>query len=155
MRRKHLAHLVALLVAIGTVTIAVPASATPGAGASATTLARGLAVDKVKTRGNQPYDVVVQQITIAPGGHTGWHTHPGNAIAVVTSGTLTIYHADDPSCTGHDFAAGQVYLDRGYGHVHIGRNETATPLQLVVTYLDVPIGGAVRIDTADPGNCPF
>src|SRR3712207_7727394 len=24
-----------------------------------------------------PCDTAVQQVTIAPGGHTGWHTHPG------------------------------------------------------------------------------
>jgi quercetin dioxygenase-like cupin family protein len=155
MKRKHLAHLVTLLVAVGMVMIAVPASATPGSGAVVTTLARGLAVDKVKTRGNQPYDVVVQHITIAPGGHTGWHTHPGNVIVVVKSGTLTIYEGDDRSCTGKDFAAGQVYLDRGYGHVHIGRNESTTAVELFVTFLDVPVGGAQRIDAAAPGNCPF
>jgi quercetin dioxygenase-like cupin family protein len=130
------------------------AVATPGSGASSTILARGLAVDKIKTRGNQPYDVVVQQITIAPGGHTGWHTHPGSAIAVIKAGTLTINDADDPSCTGRSYNAGDTYIDPGYGHVHIGRNEGTVPLEIVVTYVDVPAaGGAVRIDAPDPGNC--
>jgi len=147
--------LIALLIAVGTVFLAVPVLATPGSGISATTLARGLAVDKVKTRGNQPYDVVVQHITIAPGGTSGWHTHPGSAVAVVQQGTLTVYDSDDPSCTGRNYAAGQVFLDRGYGHVHLARNESMTTLEIVVTYLDVPIGGAARIDAADPGTCPF
>jgi uncharacterized RmlC-like cupin family protein len=153
--RTYLA-LVALLVAAVPALVAMPAAATPGSGASGTILARGVAVDKVKTRGNQPYDVVVQHITIAPGGHTGWHTHPGSAVAVVSSGTLTIYDGDDRSCTGREFAAGQVYLDPGYGHAHLGRNEsTTTPLDIVVTYLDVPLGASVRQDADDPGNCPF
>jgi quercetin dioxygenase-like cupin family protein len=145
--------LIALALGAGAVVAGV-AVATPGSGASATNLARGLAEDKVKTRGNQPYDVVVQQISIAPGGHTGWHTHPGSAIAIVTAGTLTIYDADDPSCTARTYDAGQTYIDPGYGHVHIGRNEGTVPLEIVVTYVDVPAGGGpVRIDASDPGTC--
>jgi uncharacterized RmlC-like cupin family protein len=150
--RKHL-----ILLAIAALPlIAVPALATPGSGASSTILARGLAVEKVKTHGNAPFDVVVQQLTIAPGGQTGWHTHPGNAVAVIKSGTLTVYDGDDRSCTGKAYTAGQVYRDPGYGHVHIGRNESSTtPLEIVVVYLDVPIAGGFRIDAEAPGNCGF
>lgn len=152
MNRKR----VALLVAASLALITVPADATPGSGVSSTIVARGEATDKVKTRGNQPYDVVVQHISIAPGGHTGWHTHPGVAVAVVTSGTLTIYDSDDRTCTGRDYGAGEVYLDPGYGHVHLGRNESeTTPLEITVTYLDVPTGAGIREDAADPGNCSF
>ena len=130
------------------------AVATPGSGASGTILARGLATEKVKTRGNEPYEAVVQQITIAPGGHTGWHTHPGNAIAIIKAGTLTIYDGDDPSCTPRTYSAGDVYVDPGYGHVHLGRNEGTEPLEILVTYVDVAAGnGPVRIDAEDPGNC--
>ncbi len=148
-------YLSILVVAAAALT-AIPAAATPGSGASSTIVARGAAVEKVKSHSNRPYDVVVQQITIAPGGHTGWHTHPGNAVAVIKSGTLTIYDGDDPSCEGRDYTAGQVYLDPGRGHVHFGRNlSVTTPLEIVVTYLDVPLGGGVREDAPSPGNCPF
>lgn len=147
--------LVTLALGAGAIVAGV-AVATPGSGASATILARGLAGEKVKTRGNQPYDVVVQQISVAPGGHTGWHTHPGTAIAVIKAGTLTIYDADDPSCTGRAYNAGDTYIDPGYGHVHIGRNEGSVPLEIYVTYVDVPAGGGpVRIDAPDPGTCSF
>ena len=152
-KKRNLSILVA---AAAVAMIALPAGATPGSGAAGTILARGAATEKVKSHSNQPYDVVVQQITIAPGGHTGWHTHPGNAMAVIKSGTLTIYDGDDPSCTGRDFGAGQVYLDPGRGHVHFGRNlSVTTPVEIVVTYLDVPLGGSVREDAANPGNCAF
>jgi hypothetical protein len=30
-----------------------------------------------------------------------------------------------------------------------------TPLEIVVTYLDVPPGGGVRQDAPNPGNCGF
>lgn len=155
MRRSNILLAAAASVsAVGLVTGV--ALATPGANVSASILGTGTAVEKLKTRGNQPYDVVVQHISIAPGGHTGWHTHPGVAVAVVTSGTLTIYDSDDRTCTGRDYGAGEVYLDPGYGHVHLGRNESeTTPLEITVTYLDVPTGAGIREDAADPGNCSF
>ena len=154
MRKSAIVVMVVALVGAALVTsIAV---ATPGSGAVGTTLARGVATEKVKTRGNQPYDVVAQEIVIAPGGHTGWHTHPGQAVAIVKSGTLTIYDGDDPSCAPRTYSAGETYIDPGYGHVHIGRNEGTVQLEILVTYVDVAAGGGpVRIDAADPGNCSF
>lgn len=137
-------------------TLAVPASATPGSHATGTTLARGVSSDRIISHAKRPFEVVVQHITIAPGGHTGWHTHPGNAIAVVKAGTLTIYNGRDRTCTGRDYTAGEVYLDPGRGWVHMARNESpTTPVEVVVTYLDVPVGGGVRDDSPNPGHCPF
>ena len=156
MRNRRASLSIALLtsLAIGLIGSGV-VLATTGLGVTATVVARGTADDKIKTRGNQPYDVVVQNISIAAGGYTGWHTHPGQAVVVVKSGTLTIYHGDDRTCTPHVFTAGQVFIDAGYGDVHIGRNEGTTTLELATTYLDVPVGGAFRIDMPAPGNCPF
>lgn len=157
MRRKGWKLTVALsaAIALGLIGSEV-ALGTPGSpGIVATIVARGTADDKVKTRGNQPYDVVVQRISIPAGGYTGWHTHPGMAVVVVMSGTLTIYHGDDRTCTPHRFTAGQVFLDQGYGSVHIGRNEGATTLELSTTYLDVSVGQPFRIDAPAPGNCSF
>lgn len=72
------------------------------------------------------------------------------------AGTLTIYDGDDPSCAPTTIGAGDVYVDPGSGHVHIGRNEGDVPLEILVTYLDVASGGGpVRIDAENPGNCSF
>src|SRR5438445_5941252 len=49
---------------------------------------------KIKTEGLS--DVYVVYNRIVPGGHTGWHSHPGPSIISVKSGTATEYHADDP-----------------------------------------------------------
>jgi quercetin dioxygenase-like cupin family protein len=94
-------------------------------------------------------------VTIAPGGTTGWHTHPGPAVVVIKSGSFTLYDGDDPTCTGGVYSAGQVFIDPGRGHVHIGRNEGSQNVELYVTFLDVPVGESPRIDAAAPGNCPF
>jgi len=101
-------------------------------------------------RGHDAADVVIQEVVIAPGGHTGWHSHSGPALVVVQSGALTLYEADDRRCQGTTHGAGTSFLDHGYGNVHIGRNEGTLNVVLWVTYLDVPIGGGVRIDVADP-----
>ena len=37
-------------------------------------------------------DTAYQQLTIAPGGHTGWHTHPGPTFVAVAQGEGTLYH---------------------------------------------------------------
>jgi quercetin dioxygenase-like cupin family protein len=99
-------------------------------------------------------DVVVRQLTMATGGSTGWHSHPGPTIVIVEQGTLSFYEANDPTCTAQTFAAGQGFVEAP-GDVHIARNEGAAPVLLLVTFLDVPVGGAFRIDAPRPGNCPF
>lgn len=176
MQRKRLAA-VALAVTVGTVAVGT-AIATPGTGIlGAPILARGTLEAEHSHHGHghhghhkskrdtirlqRPSDVAVQQVTIAPGGTTGWHSHPGPAVVIVKSGSLTLYDADDRKCRGTTYAAdpaspvGKVFIDEGYGHVHIGRNEGSTNTELYVTYLDVPVGALPRIDVPDPGNCRF
>jgi quercetin dioxygenase-like cupin family protein len=75
-------------------------------------------------------DVGVAPNVYEPGHTSGWHTHPGLHSAVVLSGTLTIYEAD---CSRHDYGPGDTYL--GGRDPHVARNDTAEPVQLVVTYV--------------------
>lgn len=144
------------------------ALATVGSGVAGTVLMRAAFADptdlklKVTTpRGQEvinvrsAQDTVMQKITIAPGGHTGWHSHPG-PVVVLVRGSLTLYSGDDPTCTGRTYTDGQAFIDHGQGHVHIGRNESAQPTELWVTYFDVPPGQSFRIDEpVAPGNCGF
>jgi quercetin dioxygenase-like cupin family protein len=161
---------VALVATLGAAGVG-SALATPGSGITAALLARGtLESDHRGHHGHQwwakrqkpvritlrrPSDVAVQQVTIAPGGSTGWHSHPGPAIVIVKSGALTLYDDDDPRCKGTTYAAGKVFIDEGYGHGHIVRNEGTTSAELYVTFLDMPVGAEPRIDVPSPGNCPF
>ena len=50
-----------------------------------------------KTKGLS--DVYVQSNVWAPAGSTGWHTHPGHSLIIVTAGTVTTYEGDDPECS--------------------------------------------------------
>ena len=139
------------------------AAATPGSSAVGTilsvgTLPAGVKIHtadlKLKTRDD--IQVVTQTITIAPGGHTGWHSHPGPVFVTIQAGTMTFYDADDPSCSPGIYATGATFVDRGGGHVHIARNEGTVPMVLYATYL-VPVAHPVtiRTDAPNPGTCPF
>jgi quercetin dioxygenase-like cupin family protein len=88
------------------------------------------------------------------GGTTGWHTHLGHTLIIVTAGAVTQYHGDDPTCTGTVYTTGMTFVDEGGDHVHIVRNETNDPAQVIVFRL-IPAGQPGRIDAPDPGNCHF
>ena len=141
--------------------IAGVAQATPPSNLTSTTLGRislgpfHESSHGFKISSRHPTDVVVLTTTINPGGSTGWHSHPGPAFIVVIRGTLTVYDGNDPACTPHRYGPGTGFLDPGFGHVHIARNEGTTPVTVVQTYLNVPPGGSPRIDEPAPGNCPF
>ena len=34
--------------------------------------------------------MTIQQVTAIPGGHTGWHTHAGPTVAMITSGSVVV-----------------------------------------------------------------
>ena len=164
---KRLAY--AMMAAVLAAAVTGRVLATPGSGIlSAPVVARAAFVDptdvkfKVDTSGQEvilvanSQDTVMQQIVIGPGGHTGWHSHPGPVVVLVKAGALTFYSGDDPSCTPRTYPAGQAFVDSGQGHVHIARNLSATQnVELWATYFDVPVGSGMRLDTPDPGNCTF
>jgi quercetin dioxygenase-like cupin family protein len=109
---------------------------------------------KVRIIAKEPSDVYVVNNTVAPGGYSGWHTHPGPSVVLVKAGTATVYEGDDPSCTPVRYPAGTGFIDAGGGHVHMVRNEGKEPL-VTVAFQIIPSGDSRRIDAASPGYCPF
>jgi quercetin dioxygenase-like cupin family protein len=107
---------------------------------------------KLKTQGVS--DVYVTRNTIDPGGHSGWHTHPGPSLIIVTVGEIMAYDGDDPTCTPKHYRAGEGFVDPGDGHVHLLRNETDAPAETVAVQI-LPQGATRRQDRPAPGNCSF
>jgi quercetin dioxygenase-like cupin family protein len=150
--------------------VAVPSAlATPGCAISVVDLAMGLFPSgslnlmckdadlgwKLKTKVKGDSNVLMTQYTFAPGGHTGWHTHPGPSLVTVVSGELTVYEGDDPTCTPTIYEAGDTFTDVGCGDVHLARNAGTVDTVLMVVHI-LPAGQPRRIDAPDPGNCvPF
>src|SRR5215469_510273 len=100
----------------------------------------------IKTRGLS--DAVVRSLSIAPGGDTGWHSHPGPVFVLVTAGTGSFYFAADPTFTPVVYPAGTGFVEGG-GDVHIFRNEGNVDLEATVLFL-VPHGAPTRIDEPAP-----
>jgi quercetin dioxygenase-like cupin family protein len=108
----------------------------------------------LKTKGS--VDVATQQVVIAGGGSTGWHSHPGPVLVTVKSGSLRLIYADDTTCEGTVYGAGDSFIDRGDEVTHIARNESLTQsVELWATYL-VPgaPGTGFRNDVSPaPSDC--
>jgi quercetin dioxygenase-like cupin family protein len=132
--------------------------ATPGQGISTTIISGPIELDEIHvvsqsrdhgvlmmTRGLSDVYVVVNKI--APGGHTGWHSHPGPSIVSVVSGHATEYRSDEPDGLVHP--AGTAFVDEGGDHAHIVVNEGDTDL-LLVAFQILPKGAPRRIDEPTP-----
>jgi quercetin dioxygenase-like cupin family protein len=107
----------------------------------------------VKVESKQPVDVVVREHSYEVGGSTGWHAHPYPVFITVTSGEVTFYERDDPTCTPHVVKAGEGYVDSGDGH--LGRNESGAPA-VDVSVILAPVGAPFRTELDAPGPyCGF
>ena len=99
---------------------------------------------RLKTQGQS--DLFVQSNTWQPGGTTGWHTHPGPSLIIITSGLVTAYEGDDPDCTPHVYGVGtslgNTFIDPGGDHVHVIRNETSSEARGYAVQLIPPLAQA-------------
>lgn len=119
------------------------ASATPSVGVEARILSQST---------SDGQDFITKELTIAPGGSTGWHWHPGQVYGVIRAGTLTHYGADC-AIDGVYPTGGAITEQSGPGYVHLGRNLGPDPLVMWVGYID-PAGSAQANPVPNPG-CPF
>jgi hypothetical protein len=107
---------------------------------------------RLKTKGlSQLY--VVDNVWKA-GGTTGWHTHPGPSLIIVTGGAVTVYESDDPTCTPHVYTSGMGFIDRGDGHAHVVRNEDPVADATTTAVQIIPTLATRRIDAPHPATCP-
>jgi len=178
MRRTQMCGVVVIAVVVAVMmTFSSSASATPQSGFTSTTIALGrfgsidvanslfpdgffkslrngnFWISLQKTHGDS--DLYVQSNVWAPGGTTGWHTHPGHSLITVTAGAVTAYEGDDPACQPHIYTQGMGFVDPGHDHVHVLRNEGAIEARTVTVQL-IPAGAIRRIDVpTGPAACGF
>ncbi len=98
-------------------------------------------------------DVAFAQITVQPGGVSGWHSHPGGAIIAVQQGSLTVYASVGSTCESKTYTAGQAFIERP-GEVDQVKNTGTIPYVLYVVFPRVPQGASPRTDVPNPGTCP-
>src|SRR5829696_5287169 len=104
MKQHIAAHKVAFLVVMIVAATTIAGAAvmlTPGSGViTALVVARANFIESTDVRfkvkdGSQEVinvrdaaETVVQNIVLAPNGHTGWHSHPGPVVVLIKSGTM-------------------------------------------------------------------
>lgn len=93
-------------------------------------------------------DSYVQHLVLAPGGYSGWHTHPGILIGTLVSGSIDFYNAN---CQKRSLTAGQMYFEDE--NVHAIINTGGVNADLYITYL-IKHGAPRRMEADAPACAP-
>lgn len=94
--------------------------------------------------------VAVVKVTLASGGSTYWHGHPGPSVAVVTAGSVTVLvPTADGGCSAVPYGVGDAFY-HGTGN-HDFRNTGSVAAELYITYFVAT--WPPLIHTEDPGTC--
>jgi quercetin dioxygenase-like cupin family protein len=133
------------------------ALATPGEGTVGTLLARGsnpeevtVHTDAVKFKTQGPTDIVVVTQTWQPGGHSGWHSHPGPVLFTLKEGTLSVF---DRNCNAREITAGEAFVEP-VGEPMEVKNYGTVPAVAYFAIVLAP-GELGRVDEPNPGcNIP-
>ncbi|WP_370364482.1 cupin [Catenulispora sp. GP43] len=138
-------HRLALAGAIAAVTALTPgvAGATAASGVSAIEKGRSTLAGEER---------VLRQITVQPGGSTGWQWHDGTLAVYVEQGTLT--HNESDCGSTEVYSSNSSFVEPGGAdNVQIDRNLGTTPLVMDVLYVD-PVNSPLSEDAPNPG-CRF
>jgi Cupin len=100
-----------------------------------------------------PSRTVVARITVQPGAHFPWHTHPGPVFVNVAQGELVYVPAAD--CTERPYPAGTAFVDPGRGFVHTAFNPGTDVTVIIATFFEVPETGPITITegVVPPDDC--
>lgn len=141
--------------------IGVPALATPSSGFARTGLSEGLLnafdakADKsgkwdltLKTKDTST--VGIDQLTVSPGGYSGWHTHTGITMVTVAAGQVE--WTDGETCAVRTLHVGETIVEPA-NHVHNVRNPFGNTATLVAVQMR-PEATPGRVDVPVAPNCP-
>jgi hypothetical protein len=114
---------------------------------------------------NSGRDIVVTMNTVDFPGSSGWHSHPGGAIVVVTKGQITTYRSvtrDDEEgdgnarCAINVYNVGDAFIERPGEPLNAVNTDPAGGKTIVwATFPGVPAGTSARTDVSpNPGTCP-
>jgi quercetin dioxygenase-like cupin family protein len=91
-----------------------------------------------------PTDFIVQDVSYAPGGYTGWHSHPGLLLVSVTEGSIEWYNS---KCERTVYNVGDSFTENT--RTHFVRNVGSVNGRFMVTYV-LAQGQPRRIDQDAP-----
>ena len=144
--------------------IATPAIATPPNGLSFSAVVNGhfgplsvVPTDKsgqwdMLLKTHDDTDVGADSITLAGGGHTGWHSHPAAVFVTVVRGSIVWYDGGNPVCPGHHYSTGQSFTE-GAGVIHNAVNASGSAEAQFIAIRINPTGVPFVADENKPTNC--
>ena len=124
----------------------------PGVGATPpdgditrTDIARGDTLAPVSINTDGDATLLVQGLRVGPSARSGWHTHPGPELSVITIGTVVLQTAAE--CVPINYGAGRaLFIPAGVPHRVV--NDVGQDAKAVVTYT-LPVNAPVRGDSPD------
>jgi quercetin dioxygenase-like cupin family protein len=145
-----------ILAIVAVVGVSSAVLATDPVGQTATNLVAGtlstisvLNTDRIKFQTKDPTDVATYSVTYAPGGFSGWHTHPGVLLVTVQSGSVI----RTVGCASWTYSAGQTFVESDEQAVGSVRNASASDQALLLVTQIVPSGSVRRVDAPDAPVC--
>jgi quercetin dioxygenase-like cupin family protein len=103
--------------------------------------------DRIKFQTKGAADLQTQTITFIPGGHSGWHHHPGVIMVIVESGQVTVH---EENCHTMTYGQGEVFIESGAEPMMVS-NEGSTNAVVYATQV-APAGSPFRLED-DPPPC--
>ena len=97
-------------------------------------------------------DVGADQITLAGGGSTGWHSHPAAVFVTVTSGSVVWYDGTNRVCPGHHYGVGDSFME-GAGVIHNAVNASGSADAQFIAVRMNPTGVPFVAPEDKPTNC--
>ena len=149
MRRRRNVGIALLTFALTTL-VGAAALATTSVGVTVEPIGAGSIPRDFRIAQDDGLGVVIARFTIAPGGTTGWHSHPGKAVVAIQSGELTLYRTVRGECRTRTVGPGEGFVEIP-SVVHMARNEGSTPLVFGAPLFYIPESGVTRIDRPDTG----
>ena len=139
---------------LGLAIIAACITAAPSLGGDPPVFAKALAVGKMQatTIHANTGSMVLDSITIAPGGSFGWHTHGSPVAVIVVRGTLTVFDPAVGNCAPFKVSKGASFVEPA-NHVHLARNDTKTPVTVYAMYLGLPKLAGANAPASEPAGC--
>jgi quercetin dioxygenase-like cupin family protein len=154
-RPARVAAVIIIAISASAALVAPLALGSSGSGATTTVLGHRATLsdavqvneDRVKFQTKDATDLQTQTITFIPGGHSGWHHHPGVIMVIVESGQVTVH---EENCHTMTYGQGQVFIESGAEPMMVS-NEGSTNAVVYATQV-APAGSQFRIEN-DPPPC--
>jgi quercetin dioxygenase-like cupin family protein len=140
------------LLGLALVATLVTAAPSLGGGAPITAKVLGFGTMQATTIHAKAGAMILDSITIQPGGSFGWHRHGSPVAVVVKSGTLTVFDPSVGHCAPFKVSKGMAFVEPA-GHVHLARNDTKTPVTVYALYLGLPKTAGANAPATEPAGC--